>query len=470
MIKMTQETSPKFNLDYPELTARTYGVGIHNDTDLTIVDPVQFLLAAAYLTPKKEIFDLVSAFHHYPVGHILTEEDITSTRVLKVGKAEEDFIRKRKSYQDFTPEELPFGLEERIRDEGDHKIIWGTDGRAVKKTGLDEIAHAGGVMLSGQAASKKKGYMDVNIYGPYTSSRFLLQKIVSSSEHAKFSGRKMGYTNISVTDFSAALMMLWAQAHAEKIDGFKQQEQRRDNLEFYLPFRISKRHIAEVLVARYIMDMTLPEISARLLKRDDIYDPKTASLLESGKSDFQVLPNSDYTHIYHAELRQLYDGIRAQLEKSGFTLSGYAYEKKGTPYQTVALRFEKTTTKGTQIMDVVTQGGPPLIVRRSIPRGSQFSLPSETEDPSNLWQDLYNEPEQKRDDKYGRQGSYDVRLPLHPGIFIPKPLWQDYKTAIRHYFKGDMGEFQRRITARYKEGNLPGQTFKRIYSLIGRQK
>jgi hypothetical protein len=105
---------PQYQCEYPALQARRYGVVIHNGQSHTLVDPVETMLAEAFLTKASELeVDIRTLFSadRLPYGNN------KYSLALPDGK-------KRARLEDFSPKEMALGLEAKLREYGHHKIWW----------------------------------------------------------------------------------------------------------------------------------------------------------------------------------------------------------------------------------------------------------------------------------------------------------------------------------------------------------
>jgi len=460
-----------YNLDYPELTARRYGPVIHNNGNLTLVDPVESFLAEAFITRESQLKIAVEDFAEEDGELIILDPDKEYT--LKVKNDDETLEKKKGKLDEFTSDELAFGLEEKLRDKGEHKLWWGSENRVVAKKIIlsEEVprldAHSGGIVLSGRVASKKSKWFDVDIYGPFTKSKEALQNVECSCPDSRYIRKKLGYTHLSHLGFHGSTFLRFAKQYPHRIPSFREQERKMGSLEFFVPFITDSRdRMVETLIANYMANMSRPESAKKLLERKEIYHKKLLRMLQNGKADYQVLPNKDFTNVYSGEVLGFYRNIKQTLEDKKFNFKWYVYEKKGTQYEVVAMDFERDESNSKKyFVRVITKGGPPLIIRRVIEGGEKEIFSNDAPENINPWQELYL-PKENRDDRTRVKTSYEVRLPIQEGVRIPVSIYGDYRTALKHYFKGKEGELQRRLYAGVAKDRLNKKHREKVYKML----
>lgn len=447
--------TPKYNCEYPPLTARRYGVMIHNGPNMTLVDPVELVLAHAFMTKTKELREVV-------IQNIQTSELLKTTTkfTLEVKPGE----KKKALLSEFSPIEIAHGLEQKLREPGHHKLWWGSTERIIAKEHLtDKVkleSHAGGIILSGRVASKTKGWYEVMVEGPFRESRSQLNKIICDCDDSRFVRMKLGYENLTHMDLHAATLLRFAQENCTRLPGYAEQVARRGPLNIFTPFVSSPGLMVDTLVMAYIMRMTKSQLSRVLLSKSEIYDGMLINHIKAATSDFQVAPNREYTNIYHGQVLQFYDRMRNKLEAHGFRLNGYVFEQGQ-----VAQNFELNKSDATLWSErIISDNHPPLIVRRHTSHEEQDIFALEADKP--LWLELYKHPHERFDDKQRKKTSYEVRLPVAEGVSIPKEIFQDYGSALRFYFNDNVGELQRRLHAARASSRLSEPAFTKVMQML----
>ncbi len=454
------QDKPKYNLNYPELSIRRYGPVIHNGPFMTLVEPLDILLARAFITRQKEldqaVMDFVDARGDYKI--LNPENDYFIRYNAAPGKKPQKI-----SLWDLDPESVLATLEDRLKKKENHKIRWGSAQRAVKNS------FAGGLNFSGFAASRTRGWHHVHITSPFNNNKSPLQSVYCDCPDARYIREKLGSENITHLDFHGSLLLMYAQEHPDMISGLGELLDGVAAKGFFLPYKSDSMHIAaEALIAEYLVGIPRSEISRRLQQYPELYEPKLLSMLGSGRADFQVLPSKDYTNVYSGEVRNLYNKIREVLESdSKYHISGYALEKKGTTDEAVGLNFMHRDRS--HVIRIVTAGGPPLIVRRTLKKGTRDIFSKDTADQTSLWEDLYKKPFKDRDDSSRMMSDCDVRLPLHPKLFIPDNVYLDYAIALRQYFHGRIGKLQERLYAARAERRIDYSTIGAVMKMINKR-
>lgn len=475
---MVKNEEPSYRLEYPGLTARRYGVVLYNGQELTLTDPVEVMLAQAFLLKPGELSGTIQEF----AASFAESEFIkpgAEIALKSIREADCTYYEKKAPLSQFTASEIAYGLEQKLKSAGEHKLWWGSPERAIAKAkNRDNLmfnAHTGGIVLSGDVASKTRGWNYVSINGPFESSLSPLQQIYCSCHDSNYTRQKLGYTKLTHLDFHAALLLKFSEKYPERIKGFDKLMNYRRNLTFFLPYKIpSLAFVAKTLFARYVLGMPKPAISKRLLDHKDIYHPILVQMLANGTADFQVLPNKNFTNVYFGPLRELYVSIIRRLEASGFyeranQVICHSYEKKGTPHEAISLDFERQgTNRQTTRISIVTKGGPPLIVKKTYDNCIVDSFSKPVMDDVSLWQELYV-PKRQTDDRSRHLAQYEVRLPIEEGVNIPSPIFEDYGTALRHYFRENPGELKRRLYAAMAKGRISENQQKKVFQMLNKR-
>ena len=401
-------TTPDYKLEYPELSLRRYGVVIHNGPNLTLVDPVEPAVARAYLTTQKQLREAVQQF-------ILTDGansdlvDFSHRRTLILGTdGDGKPIRKSRLLHGFEAQELYAGLEARLKSRSNFKVAWGSPERAIDKLRLKDktgfSTHSEGVTLSGRVASKSRGWHEVNIVGPYRSSKHPLVEIRCGCADSRYVSTKLGYQHLTHLDFHAALLLAFAEQNPGRLQGLERQQDFRGELRYFRPFEIDSGTMVEVLLAKYVEGRGAADISKTLLRRTGVYSAQLVGMLRQGRASYQAVPNEDFTNTYEGALLQLYRNIAEGLKRRSFKLTGYVLEKKGTDYEVVALNFEREGKGRRESARIITKDGPPLIIWRTVPLGQDFG--GQVNDfVENPWEELYVH-KQQGDDKTRMVGNY----------------------------------------------------------------
>jgi hypothetical protein len=135
--------------------------------------------------------------------------------------------------------------------------------------------------------------------------------------------------------------------------------------------------------------------------------------------------------------RAWYNSVSSWLNQQGFKFNGLAVEKKGTPYETVAIDYIKGDTSYRLMF---FDGLPPLVQVRTRIKGKQadvFALERKGLPPSvHPFAELYV-PKTTFDGTHGIYTASEVRL-APQGTWTPEEMIEDYRAAFAKHYKNGL--------------------------------
>jgi hypothetical protein len=455
-------------LKYQELTARRYGIVINQNNNYTMFDPVDFLLADAFIQTPTELKENISNFLTKTVESNLIDLE----KKIKLETNENNDSKKEKKHLlDLTVDELYQVIKKGLTKKENNKLFWGSPKRIIKKNKLknDKIkfdSHAGGILLSGTVASKSKGWHEVDILGPYVNSKNLLQRINCDCKDAKFGRNKSGYENFNLVCFNTATLLTYANKFPEEIPNFDKYKSTVGKNGIFLPFKYEPNQVIETLIGHYVQNISKSKLSKTLLNEVE-FQHKVKNLLDVKKASFRVIPNKIYSNVYDGATKKLINKIKYKLEQVGYKMdASCVYEKFGTEYEAVTINFLKQNNDGTKNnARIYIKDGPPLIIyRKSIDDESNINSTGRT-DIASPWHEIFHDKTQN-DHTNSINTNYKVRLPIFKNDFLPKKLHKDYINKLKQSFGNDLKEFKRRIMNNYSEGFISKAYKNEVFKFI----
>jgi len=428
----------RFRHEYPALTARRYGVNIPRRDNSMLIDPIEFALAQIYLKPRSELEEMVEDWNpkHSPVKEGLIKRSGKKARTADLSTVEKgDIMQSIKS-----------GIK---KVEGSTKLwYYGSPNTAVKSIRLIDrrkllMPFAGGQILSGEVASRKKGFRPAYIAGPYESSRIYFAGTGSGTHDSFFTQQKLGFHEINHTDFTSALLMTYASLFPDKV------KNKYDNRQIELPFAYSGQDLADALIAKYVAGWNNARVSQELLKNISI-SHRLKGMVNERKANFGVILNKHPSNLYSPTVKKFLGSIHHILLDSEFRKHGYVIEYAGTGQQAVAEDYRMFTKEnGTQYMHmarIYTNDAPPLLIfrKKKIP----FSPHIRDDSTSGPWDDIYR-TRAAIDDSTGQSTRFEVRLPIGPDMKLEAGILSDYRTALNKLVT-DKNSFLRRVNKKIR--------------------
>ncbi|MBI5389978.1 hypothetical protein HZB02_00640 [Candidatus Woesearchaeota archaeon] len=466
-------------IDYAPLTPRRSALGIVNPTNVALLDPALFFLADVMVTPVKQLKRDLRTWRVFWDQHADREDMLfphDEPTLVPVRKDDDGgYVKERRKILELSDRELVTALEQRIhREEGAYNL-WRNGGRevfALDENGETTCLYAGNIVLTGKVKGKTSGrgkasFRDVHIKGPFVRSRYHLSEVTVNSQDYEKTGLKQGYHRMDMVDVHAAALLLFSHYYPEKIRNYDELLKQRNDLAVWLPFHSREpqqhQHIVtpypihhpetltalklDVLIERYVYGAKFFGIAERLFQLPHIYDGILLDLFVDGKAKHGIIPNAFVFSDAEIPLpqRRFYESVESRLHHEGYVLGLCSLEKKGTPYEAIAVVFEehpwKQNKHGNSIRLVFGKDHPPyLIVKKSQRSVGYEHLFRDFTDHGDPFQELFL-PQAKADYYSKADVDYEVRLPLK--FEIPQEMWADYRTAVERSGLGYNGLRQR---------------------------
>lgn len=216
----------------------------------------------------------------------------------------------------------------------------------------------------------------------------------------------------------------------------------------------------DAFLAHYIEGQSLVELNKKLL-RLPVFDSDLIREIYDNTAKFEVIPGSQLFGVesnVNPEVKKFYrNNLRKSLEKNGFVLDGYAYEKKDSVHEVVAMNFAREDSgSGAEIRVLFSHDYPPVLVRRT-PMDRARTRPFDEPDPEKQrhpFSELYM-PKRVYDDKHRKNTDFVVELPRS----IPDEFALDYALCIEEHFhngiEGLIDQVETLERARVRNVQLP---------------
>jgi len=434
----------EFNNKFPALTARRYGIFILGEHGSVLLDPTPFALAEAFLTPRSKLETIIHSWEYSESG-------------VKEGIIKFPGVRGyRDLLENVNKESLIESIQQGMIKEYKRNKIWhhGSKNTAVKSIKLkrDQVRrnkkpYGGGTVLAGEVAAAFKGHRLSFIKGPFENSAHPFYYIWSGTHDVYHTAMKGGWSNMSHTDFPAALLLTYAHQNPDKI------KEKYANRKIARPFIFSNQDIADALIARFVGRWNNPRTSQMLMKNIEISN-QLGDMIEDRKANFGVILEKQQKNVYDPVVMKFLGKIHYDLLNKGYSKHGFCIEFAGTPHQAVAEDYSKVTGEpGDQFLHnarVYTNGAPPLIIYRK--KKLPFSGQPRNDKINNPWEEIFSK-KGVIDDSTSESTFFQVRIPLKAEMKIHGSIRADYHKALQN-IPNDKKTLRKNIkTAQINENN-----------------
>jgi len=387
-----------------QLCARDYGVMLESPYSATLLNPLDFLLAAAYLIKPSRLSQMAKDYFSGP-GKVLCEgtDPLAATAT----------------------------LEQKLGHE--HKLWWGSTLRTEKANSIKVYGDA----IIGTVASKTHGWHNVSVHSPFMNSNMPYHQVIDDCKNAMFAGLKMQISNISILDFHSSLLLMYAK------------EKQLTTKDIFIPFRTDDHSlIMQSLFKRYWLNDNRAAINKWLLGFEKVYHPKLIEFINSGRATFQAIPNENFYYSLNRESQELVTDILRLAKSKGFGDIRYVLENAGTEYEELAVKTDRKSDKGIDSLRIIFPFGLPILIHRIIGNNNP-DIFREVNDKQNIFSNIYLIKPSL--DDCTRKITYCQARLLNPRIFrIPDSLRAKYTQELKKNFS--RGKFEQRLIAASKRG------------------
>jgi len=495
-------------IQYPEFKAARYGPLVtSNPRNVPMVTPEVFFLGNALSTHPKRLYQEIAAWQRFkksPKEFKVELFPLDRKFVVWLGerKPNEQKQRRKRKLLDLSLEELARALSDRVEINDRNKNILMYHGHQDPNRRAISRIHGGPKVITAKVkhCGDKRDqdtaqYHSVQIDGPYIDSNPLLNDFRCTCQDAFWSDTKRGDANFHAICKHVAALMEYVSRNTQAFENYIRLRQRfqknRRPLNIFTPFHTDYvrpdvmeffdmeklPHVArgkkqprldhlkiDVLLAHYFEKQTYADLSKKLL-RLPIYDIRLVNMILNGDVVFEVMPQSQLFGVdstVDKRVRELYRNINKSLNKEGFKIQGYCYEKRNSKEEVIAINYLPDPKKPKAVGEVrvlFSERYPPIILRRTPLKGARIYPFREHKTHSNPFSELFSDPEKTRrfDDRIRKYTKYTAELPT---CYIPEEVLPGFANAIRQNFKGGFRRLIRMVEnpAENPNVNLPSKS------------
>jgi len=472
-------------IQYPEFRAARYGPLVtSNPRNIPMLTPEVFFLGNGLTTHPNRLYQEIASWQRFKKG--------PKEFKVQLFPLERDFIawlgerkpngqkqRRKRRLPDLSLEELARALADKVEiKDGNKNILMYHGHQDHNKRAVSRI-HGASKMITAKVKhcgdkkdQDKALYHSVQIDGPYVDSVPRFNDFRCTCLDAFWSDTKRGDSNFHAICKHVAALMEYVSRNPRAFENYIRLRKRfkRDQrpLRVFTPFHTdyvrpdvmeffdmeSLPHVArgkkqprldhlkiDVLLAHYFENQNYADLSKKLL-RLPIYDIGLVNMILNGDVVFEVMPQSQLFGVdstVDRRVRNLKRNIETALNKEGFRIQGYCYEKRNSKEEVIAVNYlpdpEKPNTAVGEVRVLFSERYPPIILRRTPLKGARIYPFREHRTHVNPFAELYMNPEKTRrfDDRKRKYTKYTAEL---PNCYIPEEFLPHYANMIRQNFKG----------------------------------
>lgn len=468
---------------FPEFNARTYGLVVYNPKNVVMLSPVNFFMGDVLTTERETLTQEFAAWKRFKNE----SKDFTplfpldSKRLVWTGEQKEDGNAQRRYHKlDELPlEDLLTAVVDKIPIRHGDSSLWDNHGHLDPKLRAIARAHGEAKLLTARVKnygtkrdSDQPKYYSVQIDGPYVDSSPRFNDVRCQCLDSFWSHTRRGDSNFQAVCKHSAALLNYLSKNLNAMETYLrlQQEFRRTRrqLRIFSPFHTdyvrpevlnlfeieNLPHIArgkkqprldhlklDVLLTVLFENVPQAEINKRLL-RLPIYDIETVKMILDRKAFFEVMPDSQLFGVdskVSREMRDFYKSIDRELNREGFRIHGYCYEKKDSEHEVIAVNYLPNPNDPKDAVGEVrvlfSKKYPPVIIRRTPLDNARIYPFKEYTTHKHPFAELFVDPKSTRrlDDRTREHTEYTGEF---PPCFIPEWAMPHYAKAVHDYFPG----------------------------------
>lgn len=458
----------ELRVKYPDIVPRRYCVVIKHPHGKLMLPPDAFLIGDVLAAGRTELVtEAKEWFKHRASGRYRGLFNLSAKRytiTINDRDAPKGKKKIRRRLDDFSPADFVEALESKIRElEGSYNL-WRTGGENafLLERKQAAAAHAGTIVLSGRVKSKSRGFRDPYIEGPFQEGEIPFNDVYCNCPDFRETTKKQGYENIKFACVHVGGLVAMASRYPEHVRNLRTIGADKT---LFVPFHTNGTVATgapdednphslkmDVLVERYLNRATLYNIDRALAGVPGIFDELLVKMILEGKATFEVLaqkfPFAKSDRTVPKEVKELFSAMSSFLGREGYALSGYAVEKKGSPWEAVALVYVHKDRPDSSARVVFNEKYPPVLIMRSDIKDSDCHFPDQPSNGEHPFAQLYHDSEQM-DDITRRETSYRVRIPSR--FPVHSAIRADYRAAIESFFPGGCGGFEKQVLPRIRD-------------------
>jgi hypothetical protein len=468
---------------FPEFSARTYGLVVYNPKNVVMLSPVNFFMGDVLTTERRALMEEFAAWKRFKneSKDFVQLFPLDNKRLVWTGELKEDLSAQRRfrRLDELPLEEIIAAAVDKIRIKEGNEDLLDYHGHLDPSLRAISRAHGEAKMLTANVknygikrGSDQQKYYSVQVDGPYVDSSPRFNDVRCQCLDSFWSNTRRGDSNFQAVCKHAAALINYLSKHLDAMETYLrlQQEFRRTNrqLRIFSPFHTdyvrpevlnffeaeNLPHIArgkkqprldhlklDVLLTVLFENLGQAEINKRLL-RLPVYDLETVKMLLDGNAFFEVMPDSQLFGVdsqVSKEMRNFYKAIDRELNRQGFRIHGYCYEKKDSEHEVIAVNYtpnpKNPQNAAGEARVLFSRNYPPVVIRRTPLEGARIYPFREHKIHSHPYSELFLDPNGTRrfDDRKRKYDHYTVEFPQ---CFIPDELLPHYAKAVHDYFPG----------------------------------
>lgn len=458
----------ELRVKYPAIVPRRYCVVIQHPHGKLMLPPDAFFIGDVLAAGRTELAtEAKEWFKHRASGRYRGLFNLSAKRyTITINDRDAPTGKKKilRRLDDFSPADFVEALESKIRElEGSYNL-WRTGGESSFLLDRKQAAaaHTGTIVLSGRVKSKSRGFREPYVEGPFQESEIPFNDVYCTCPDFRETTKKQGYENIKFACVHVGGLLAMAVRYPEQVRNLRTIGVDKT---LFVPFHADGTLSGDapnednplslkmdVLVERYLNRATLYSIDRALAGVQSIFDPLLVKMIPEGKATFEVLaqkfPFAKSDTTVPKEVKELFSAMSSFLGREGYALSGYAVEKKDSPWEAVAVVYTHKDRPDSSARVLVSAKYPPVLIMRSDIKASECHFPDQPGNGEHPFAQLYHDREQM-DDVTRRETSYRVRIPSR--FPVHGDIRADYRAAIESFFPSGCGGFEQKVVSRIRD-------------------